>query len=465
MTHRRQSIALLWLLLAFACGTVVATEGIRWAPDLPAARAAAARFQVPLLIHFYGDHCLPCELVNARVFSDREVIETLNKFFICVQVNASAPENRQLAAEYQVHSWPTDVFLAADGKVLYQGVSPTAKAGYLAILKNVAVMNRDRNVMLASQQPPTQSSEDDYPRSADPRTQSRTLYGQSTTPSPGAPNPTPQPSGSLVDQRPTVAGDGRPTSQAWPPSPASSASLPGGLHMVATDAKAVPARSAAFAQASVAGDSSGLPTTNHPRESWQTNAASASPDASSTAAAPRWKPASFAAAQPVTVKNPYAQPEADDPLSASGSVAGTAADAAAVPGNGASSGPPGTALVPALNGYCPVALVTAGKWVPGRQQYAVRHRGKLYFMQSSTAVEQFLAAPDRFAPVLSGYDPLVFLREGKLVPGQLQYGLQDQGSGRFFLFSSAGNKEAFWDDFDRLQMQLQQILTTSGLTP
>ena len=71
----------LWLALALACGTALAEPGIRWAPNIETARNAAVQFKVPLLIHFYGDNCLPCKMLEERVYSKPEAVETLNKIF------------------------------------------------------------------------------------------------------------------------------------------------------------------------------------------------------------------------------------------------------------------------------------------------------------------------------------------------------------------------------------------------
>ena len=139
---------ILWLASSLVCGATFAQSEIRWAPDLATARRAAAQFQVPVLIHFYGDNCLPCKTLEQRVFSQDPVVNTLNKFFISVRINAS--QERAVAAEYQVHSWPTDVFVSPDGKLLHQGVCKQDVSGYMEVLHNVAVSNRDRNTMLAA---------------------------------------------------------------------------------------------------------------------------------------------------------------------------------------------------------------------------------------------------------------------------------------------------------------------------
>ena len=121
-------------------------------------------------------------------------------------------------------------------------------------------------------------------------------------------------------------------------------------------------------------------------------------------------------------------------------------------GNGA------PAAKPSLGGFCPVALKTQGTWVDGSEQFAVKHRGKVYWLSSQQAVAEFLRAPDAASPVLSGYDPMVFLQEGKLVEGNIQYGLHEQIEGLILLFSSAESKRQYEQNFDRYTQALHAVL-------
>ncbi|RMF44437.1 MAG: DUF255 domain-containing protein [Planctomycetota bacterium] len=579
----RSVFSILWIAALWIATTIAARAGeaVRWAPDLPAAQAAAQRFQVPLMIHFYGDHCLPCELVDARVFTDPEVISTLNRYFICARVNASAAENRPLAAQYQVHSWPTDVFISPDGKTLYQGVSPTTANTYLAILKNVAVLNRDRNVMLAAQQqanpatpPPASAEAPGYQASEAPGVTSKALYAQSNPSANPAPNgasiPT-APSASAIPNQPagrgatltaadhatTVAGPLPPHLQAprLSPSPPASphlqtpsmsatnphASLPPAGPGPSSDpgmsrpspATQLAQQQGALPQPSIrpaTGSSDGSPSSNthratppmqlasrpsdNPRFQSATitshrnateaparttpprGAADVSPQegqegsefyqfasrqtthinreaTSGSTTQDRWVPGTGDAARStggILISNPYA---ADTPSEDSTpSMAAPATDTAS--GRPAQSSANGgfrqmaevdraSTDHPSLGGFCPVTLAQAGQWAEGKRQFAVRHRGKVYFLASRELMETFLAEPDAYSPVLGGYDPLVYLEEGKLVEGKLEFGLHDQDTGRLYLFSSAQSKQRYWQEFDRYQRELQQILEPLGL--
>ena len=94
-----------------------------------------------------------------------------------------------------------------------------------------------------------------------------------------------------------------------------------------------------------------------------------------------------------------------------------------------------------LEGYCPVTLIDKGSWVEGRAQWGARHRGRTYLFAGAEQQKAFLADPDRYAPALSGDDPVLALDAGKCTPGQRRYGVTYQS--RTYLFSSSETRDAF----------------------
>jgi YHS domain-containing protein len=94
-----------------------------------------------------------------------------------------------------------------------------------------------------------------------------------------------------------------------------------------------------------------------------------------------------------------------------------------------------------LEGYCPVTLAERGAWVEGRAQWGVRHRGRTYLFASAEQQKAFLLDPDRYAPALSGDDPVLAFDAGKSTPGQRRYGVTYQS--RTYLFSSTETRDAF----------------------
>ncbi|MFO1065789.1 MAG: thioredoxin family protein [Pirellulales bacterium] len=517
----------------------VRAEGeIRWQTDLLAARRLSQQYGVPVLIHFYGDHCLPCKTLEQNVFSKPEVAQAVQTYFVPVIINAT--QDRKTAADYNVHSWPTDVFLAPDGKTLSQGVCSQKPAEYLQNLQNVAVMNRDRSVMLAAQgsrgtpavssQPsgpqapngtyaPTGSSlpgsqqpygrltsasmQDSAPgrdgsqSAPSPYTQNTQYGANSTVGTPGAtPNLSAATTTSLADpiansQSASHVGD-HPMVQRGP--------LPGGEQVAvvhpsqsatgfAGSSPNIPAAQPAKSVAPVnryAGSLShsggpsamagslGMPTApNLPTAPAQPSATEPSrgafdPSVALSKASPtvienqyanknstgRTTPATNAA--PVVksatnvVENPHFALTSQSQSDARGSLIHGASQQTATAGD--------VEFEPALDGYCPVALFTQTQWIEGNPKFAVRHRGQVYLLSSEQAVQVFLANPDDYCPVLAGYDPMIYLTEGRLVPGSVQHGLIESSPVRILLFSSDANKERFRADFNRLYEHLERMV-------
>ncbi len=94
-----------------------------------------------------------------------------------------------------------------------------------------------------------------------------------------------------------------------------------------------------------------------------------------------------------------------------------------------------------LEGYCPVTLAERGVWTEGRAQWGVRHRGRTYLFAGPEQQQAFLATPDRYAPALSGDDPVVAVEQGKSMPGRRAYGVTYQS--RMYLFASPESRTAF----------------------
>lgn len=120
--------------------------------------------------------------------------------------------------------------------------------------------------------------------------------------------------------------------------------------------------------------------------------------------------------------------------------------AAAPPQDPAAQATPATAdtygsMPVGLEGYCPVTLAERGSWVEGRAQWGARHRGRTYLFATAEQQRAFLADPDRYAPALSGDDPVLAFDAGKSTPGQRRYGVTYQA--RTYLFATTESRDAF----------------------
>jgi hypothetical protein len=94
-----------------------------------------------------------------------------------------------------------------------------------------------------------------------------------------------------------------------------------------------------------------------------------------------------------------------------------------------------------LNGYCPVELGRSGRWVLGDLRWTVVHQGCIYRLSGAAQRQQFLADPDRFAPVNSGNDIVLQVEKNRAVPGQAAHCAIYNN--RLYMFSSADTRLEF----------------------
>jgi len=141
------------VLVAFvvACSTVLTGfpssaspppgDEIRWQDTLDHALRDARNQQRPVLIHFYGDNCPPCAMLEKKAFRDPNLIDAINDQLIAVRINAD--EERQIASRYKVSRWPTDVYLYPNGDEIYRNISSQDPATYEMTIERVAQKCRD----------------------------------------------------------------------------------------------------------------------------------------------------------------------------------------------------------------------------------------------------------------------------------------------------------------------------------
>ncbi|MCH2201629.1 MAG: thioredoxin family protein [Fuerstiella sp.] len=81
-----------------------------------------------------------------------------------------------------------------------------------------------------------------------------------------------------------------------------------------------------------------------------------------------------------------------------------------------------------LSGYCPVMLTGKKRWIRGKQTFAERYRGVVYYFSDMSQRDVFLRNPDRYAPRNLGCDPVILLRENRTVTGRIRYGVFFEGN-------------------------------------
>lgn len=172
-----------FLPAALACN---AQEDIQWEEDLELAMRHAANSGKPVLVHFYGDNCPPCRMLEKKAFRDPQLIEALNSQVIPVRINAE--RDLKTALRMRVNRWPTDVYLFPNGDEIYRNVSNQDPAVYEKIVAKVAEKNAQRSsTSIANPIPSTQAIPNalvnkSLPRPQTPSSLASFPSGESTSP-------------------------------------------------------------------------------------------------------------------------------------------------------------------------------------------------------------------------------------------------------------------------------------------
>ena len=116
-------------------------QEIAWTEDYEAAVERAASANCVLLLHFYGDYCPPCKLLDKKTFHDPSLVTAINENVVAVKINAE--KRKDLAKKYNVNRWPTDVYLYSNGVEIYRGVSDQDPTVYTKKIQRIASHHRD----------------------------------------------------------------------------------------------------------------------------------------------------------------------------------------------------------------------------------------------------------------------------------------------------------------------------------
>jgi YHS domain-containing protein/thiol-disulfide isomerase/thioredoxin len=121
-----------------------------------------------------------------------------------------------------------------------------------------------------------------------------------------------------------------------------------------------------------------------------------------------------------------------------------------------SSAPPSGHPTFALDGHCPVHLLEQSAWVSGDRRWGAHHRGQTYLFVSEGCQKKFMANPDRYAPALSGQDPVALVDRGQSVAGRREHGcfFGAEPNRRVVLFANEASFEAFKNNPQRYAGQI-----------
>lgn len=414
------------LMTAFSALPAMA-EQVAWQTDLEEAMTAARESNRPILMHFWTPDCVPCRRLEKSVLNQPRVVETLERQFIPVKVNAQ--DHPELARRYHVSSVPVDVIVTANNEELARMYTPQDADRYVAQLSAIAIADGSTEVAETATPPRRRSARPVPPDS----------------PTESSEEPADEPSPQTVAES---TDENSPSEEIRDESPAAT---------VVASSKRSPRE---------------VPTADEPeprevinRFARQNTSQSSEEPAESTAEKPNWKrwprsekpqAAEVASAEGESAAsdegNESMDASTETVIEKSPKVAAKSRRAA----NDSGSAPKSQAM--GLDGYCPVTLVQKQAWKKGDARFGVVHRGRTYLFAGQEEKDTFFANPDDFSPALSGIDPVEFAETGEVQDGQRKHGVVYQN--RVYLFSSERNLETFWQEPERYASRIQQAMET-----
>lgn len=408
MCTRRLTPLVSLVCLALTChGATQAGEAVSWRNNVDAAKIEAAQTGKLVLLHFYTTTCGPCRLLDENVFSQAQIGDEIEKNYVPVKINAElAPA---LASSYNIERVPTEIILDNQGNAIASLSCPQNSGEYSAQLLNLANHYRQRaNRNTHSDQPPVQAA------------YAGLQVGQYNQ------NPVAAQQPSNINGGPAVTSNPYAAAQQANSSP------------VTSNAYGNPTVTANYGSGSPLMPANAMPNSYRqgPQEvgSQQTLAQQQS-------------------AQPQVTVNPAASAQ---------NVASTGQVNTVSHMSVTRQLPPGSPPL-AFEGYCPVALKSAHKWIAGDLKFGAIHRGRTFLFMGEEQRQQFLANPDAYCPVFSGIDAVMLLDSNQVVEGSRRYGFEYRGA--FYLFANQQSMDRFKSQPDQYAAGVRQAMARMETSP
>ena len=402
MTPRCFVTTLVLAILPFAVSTAQQNT-VDWHTSLAQAQQEAAAQNKLVLVHFWGSYCRPCLNLEHFVFTNPTVASAIDAQFVPVKINVEVEPG--IAKQFGIRTIPHDVVLTPEGQMFSQRASPNNTDGYLQMIDTVA-----------------------------------SRYGRTDT--------------TTIDAAHQIA-EMLPGTDSTPPF------IPAGQQSIESEP---------LAMINATGSGPVRPIASQPMDGYGESMASAVVTSEETRSTERI-PASPREPSPlagVVRTNPYATsaPLTRPASGGAGMSLTPLVESAASPLTNqprpttATTSPLALPAPIGIDGHCPVTLSESGNLVAGDRRWGCVHRGRLYFFGSQDAFERFQQNPDRFSPMLAGFDPVEYANVGKLVPGRLDtHHIQASGDQQHvFLFASEKNREVFRADPSRYVQEVQTAM-------
>lgn len=134
------------IFLLFLCSMVaLATEAqVKWTEgSTDAIHEQAVKSGKLVFIDLYADWCGPCQMMNNRVFMDREVGEFFAQHFVAAKYNIERPTGRKLMQLYGKGSIPLYLVFNTEGELLGSILGASPKKEFLHHLEQIIAQKKE----------------------------------------------------------------------------------------------------------------------------------------------------------------------------------------------------------------------------------------------------------------------------------------------------------------------------------
>ncbi len=131
---KKSFLALTCFVLMFPA--ILVAQGIHFEHESwNAIKAKAQKENKSIFVDVYTDWCAPCRKMSKEVFPTKEVGDFFNENFVSYKLDAEKGEGIGLAKQYAVASFPTLLFLDANGNLLHRSSGYATSAELIQLAK------------------------------------------------------------------------------------------------------------------------------------------------------------------------------------------------------------------------------------------------------------------------------------------------------------------------------------------
>lgn len=127
-------------LVAIFISIAVASQGkgqsqIQWQENANEILTGDTPHEKPVMLRFYANWCMPCRVMDAKVWPEEKIEAFVNQHYIPIELNIDNPEAANLARKYGVRGVPTVITLDKMG-------NETARANFMSAGQTLKLLER-----------------------------------------------------------------------------------------------------------------------------------------------------------------------------------------------------------------------------------------------------------------------------------------------------------------------------------